>query len=196
LPGIDIEQREFPDRMAAAKYLNDILNDVRNDDVARDVGLWAWLSLFFFNQICPADSEGDRRVGAQRTTWIPQIDVSRRFYRHALLGPYLAYRAHRDAPERGRVLLSDPMHVTTSEAFRLFIETAFVNMAGPVALATEFYFNSERNKLRRGAGTKGKGGLRRYLNVLQQLDVTYDLHSLSVDGLRALLPEEFSRWAS
>jgi hypothetical protein len=195
-PGIEIEQRQFADRMEAAKYLDEILSDVKDRDIPRDAGLWAWLTLFFFDQVCPVDADGSRKVGAQRATWIPQTDVTRRFYRHALLGPYLAYRAHRDAPERGRVLLADPMRVTTSEAFRLFIETAFVNMPAPVELATQFYFNPETQKLRRGAGTKGPGGLRRFLGVLQQLDLTFDLHSLTVERLKALLPNEFGKWTT
>jgi hypothetical protein len=195
-PGIDIELRQFSDRMEAARYLDEILSDVTDRDIPRDAGLWAWLTLYYFDQLCPADTEGNRKLGAQRATWIPQTDIGRRFYRHALLGPYLAYRAHRDLPERGRVLLADPLRTTTSEAFRLFIETPFINMAAPVELATKFYFNSETKKLRRGAGTKGAGGLRRFLSVLQQLDLTFDIHSLSVDGLRMHLPKEFDKWAA
>jgi hypothetical protein len=195
-PGIDIELRQFTDRMNVAKYLDQVLSEVSDRDIPRDVGLWGWLTLYFFDQVCPADAEGHRWVGAQRASWIPQTGVSRRFYRHALLGPYLAYRAHRDAPERGRVLLSDPLSVTTSEVFRLFIETPFINMAAPVELATSYYFNPQTRKLRRGAGTKGPGGLRRFLNVIQQLDVTFDIHSLTADRLKVLLPTEFGKWAA
>lgn len=194
LPGIEIESRQFANRMEVAKYLDQTLSGTTGADVQRDVGLWAWLTLFYFDQVCPQRSTGDRKVGAQRATWIPQIDESRRFYRHAFLGPYLAYRAHRDSPDRARVLLADPLHVTTSEPFRLFIETPFINMDAPVELATRFFFNPETRKLRRGTGTKGPGGMRRLLGVLQQLDLTFDIHTLSVKQLQGLLPKEFEKW--
>lgn len=194
-PGIEIESRQFSNRMDVAKYLDLILSSANDANVQRDVGLWAWLTLFYFDQVCPKRSTGDRKVGAQRATWIPQIDESRRFYRHALLGPYLAYRAHRDSPDRARVLLADPLHITTSEPFRLFIETPFINMDAPVELATSFFFNPETQKIRRGTGTKGPGGMRRLLGVLQQLDLTFDIHTLSVKQLRGLLPNEFDKWA-
>jgi len=195
-PGLEIESEVFSSRMEAASYLDSILSQVSGTDIQRDVKLWSWLTVFYFDQVCPARQDGDRIVGAQRAKWIPEVEESRRFYRHAILGPYLAYRAHRDAPTRASVLLSDPMHITTSEAFRLFIETTFINMKGPVELATEFYFNPSTRKLRRGAGTKGAGGLRRYIGVLQQLDVTFDLHRVGVVQLKKLLPSEFDKWAT
>jgi hypothetical protein len=195
-PGIDIDSRVFANRMEAASYLDGVLSQVSGADLQRDVRLWSWLTLFYFDQACPIKPNGDRIVGAQRAKWIPEVEESRRFYRHAVLGPYLAYRAHRDSPGRASVLLSDPMHVTTSEAFRLFIETTFINMKGPVELATEFYFNPATRKLRRGAGTKRAGGLRRYIGVLQQLDVTFDLHRLAAAQLKRLLPSEFNKWAA
>lgn len=195
-PGVDIESRVFANRMEAAVYLDSMLSRLSSSDIQRDVNLWSWLTLFYFDQVCPSRANGDRIVGAQRAKWIPEVEESRRFYRHAVLGPYLAYRAHRDSPARASVLLSDPMHITTSEAFRLFIETTFINMKGPVELATEFYFNPATRKLRRGAGTKRAGGLRRYIGVLQQLDVTFDLHRLGATQLKRLLPSEFDKWAS
>lgn len=194
-PGIEIKAHQFANRMELARYLDEVLTSVTDSDVLRDTGLWGWLTLFYFDQVCPLDGEGKRKPGVQRATWIPQTDESRRFYRHALLGPYLAYRAHRDKPERAHVLLADPLHITTSEAFRLFIETPFVNMQAPVELATKFYFNAESQKLRRGTGTKGPGGMRRLLAVLQQLDLTFDMHCLSTNRLQELLPDEFDKWA-
>jgi hypothetical protein len=195
-PGIGIESKAFANRMEVASYLDRVLSQLSNADVQRDVHLWSWLTLFYFDQVCPVRANGDRIVGAQRAKWIPEVEESRRFYRHSVLGPYLAFRAHRDAPDRASVLLSDPMHITTSEPFRLFIETTFINMKGPVDLATRFFFNPSTKRLRRGAGVKRAGGLRRYIGVLQQLDVTFDLHRLDAAQLKKLLPTEFNKWAT
>jgi hypothetical protein len=195
-PGIDIQSKTFASRMEAASYLDSVLSQLSNVDLQRDVHLWSWLTWLYFDQVCPVKPGRGRVVGAQRAKWIPEVEESRRFYRHALLGPYLAFRAHRDMPPRAGVLLSDPMHITTSEPFRLFIETTFINMKGPVELATTFFFNPSTKKLRRGAGTKRAGGLRRYIGVLQQLDVTFDLHRLDPQQLKKLLPAEFNKWAA
>lgn len=192
-PPVSIEKRTFANRMELGAYLHQLLEEV-DPNIHRDSGLWAWMTLLYFDQVCPKNDKGERAVGAQSAKWIPRMDLSRRFYRHCLLGPYLAYRSHRHQPEEAAVLLADPLHVTTSEAFRLFIETPFVNIASPVALATQFYYDPNKGKLRRGVGVKGAGGMRRYLQVLQQLDLTYDLHSLPVDRLRDLLPSEFNKW--
>lgn len=193
-PPVEVHPQVFSDRMELGGYLNSLMSDDLVADHARDPGLWTWMTLLFFDQVCPADDNGQRNVGAQLARWIPRLDLSRRFYRHCLLGPYMAYRSHRKNPKQAAVLLADPLHITTSEAFRLFIETPFINMEAPVALATKYYYDPEKKKLRRGAGVKGPGGLRRFLAVIQQLDLTFDIHSLTVERLHSLLPEEFRRW--
>jgi len=36
--------------------------------------------------------------------------------------------------------------------------------------------------------------LRRFVDVLQQLDVNYDLYSMSAEAIVGLLPDEFDKW--
>src|SRR5262245_52910397 len=74
-PGVSVEPRDFANRMEIAKYLDGVLARVENRDIPRDVGLWAWLAFYYFDAVCPVDNEGNRWVGAQRATWIPQTDV-------------------------------------------------------------------------------------------------------------------------
>lgn len=186
---------QFANRMEAAQFLDGLLSQVTDADVERDVGLWSWLTLLFFDQVCPMDGNGRRRP-RERAVYVPQVDVKRRFYRHVLLGPWLAFRAHKDAPHRANVLLADPLNVTTGESYRLFIETPYVNMHAPVEIANDFYFDEAKSRLRRGSGVKGKGGLRRLIAVLHQLDVTFDLHYLPKQELLRLLPAEFDKWRS
>lgn len=70
-PGLDAERRVFADRFELAEYLNSVLGDSGIGDIAEDQGLWAWLSLFFFDQLCPA--EGGRRKPGERARWIPAV---------------------------------------------------------------------------------------------------------------------------
>lgn len=54
-PVIEIEQRTFGSRFAAAEYLINLFRDSALTDVERDRGLWAWLSLFHFEERCSAE---------------------------------------------------------------------------------------------------------------------------------------------
>jgi hypothetical protein len=58
-------------------------------------------------------------------------------------------------------------------------------------VANDLYFDVDKKKLKTGSGNKEKGGCRRLIEFLQQLDCTYDLATLSSEKLLLLLPDEF-----
>ena len=201
-PATDCPDASFANRLAAAEYLDRVLTPSGLADAFADVGLWAWLALRFFDQLCPIGKDGSRSPG-EDARWIPQVDGSRRYYRHLLLGPSVIYQAHRDEPERVVGLLADPVSIGTSEVFRLFIENpSLIRSRSAVAAATALYYDPVKKKNRRGIGAKdaGAGGkakpgtVRRLIAVLQQFDCTYDLYALSPAVLLDMLPSEFDRY--
>ncbi len=191
---VEVAPTIFANRLAAAKYLDSLITAAGLTGVERDVGLWAWLSLFFFEQVCPLEGSRGRDPGAL-ARFIPEIAESRRYYRHLLLGPFMMYSAHRDNPERLQAHLCDKITIGTSETYRLFIENpALIACNAAVETATLLYYDPDRGRVRRGTGTKGGGGCRRLIQVLQQFDCTFDLPMLSRDRLLDMLPQEFSRF--
>jgi hypothetical protein len=56
-----VEDRRFASRLEVGRYLAERLPSVTGIDA--DVGLWSWLSLFWFDQVCPPDEDGRRQVG-------------------------------------------------------------------------------------------------------------------------------------
>lgn len=186
---IEVEERTFDTRLEAAAYLHDrIAPRIRNWN--RDTGLWAWLALLYFRQLCPRGKAGARGVG-ESARYIPQVNAARRAYRHALLGPVSLYHAHADDPERLRGLLSSPMHVA-AEAYRRFMENPTLVSCKPIVeLATELYFDPAKGTIRRGAGSRDSGGCRRLIDFLQQIDCTFDLAALEKERLIEMLPGEF-----
>ena len=107
---VEIEQRTFTTRLEAAEYLFSRFAAAGLTDVDRDRGLWAWLSLFYFDSVCPVGKGGIRKPGAQ-PRHIPEPGNFRRYYRHLLGGPYRIYRAHRDNPKRAMALLCQPVNL-------------------------------------------------------------------------------------
>lgn len=193
-PDIDIEQQAFTNRFDAARYLAEKLTVPGVVNLERDVGLWAWLTLFYFDQLCPQRADGTRKVRAL-SNYIPEVGMSRRYYRHLLMGPTLMYSAHIRDPECLRALLYGPLHVGTAETYRLFVEnSSLVASTAAVGVATTLYFDSRNNKLKRGAGSKERGGCRRLIAFLQQVDCTFDLGAVSRLTLLGMLPREFSKY--
>lgn len=190
---VNVEQQTFGARFHAAQYLNDCFTETGLQNAEADCGLWAWLALFYFEELCPAGSGGRRKPG-ERARWIPDIDNFQRYYRHLLAGPYRIFRAHRDDPCRAMALLCGPLDRPGEIVEQLASRQEIVTNRGVMACATRLYVDPDNNRPKRGAGGKGGGSPRRLADVLNQFDVTWDLYSLTADGLLDLLPGEFNRF--
>jgi hypothetical protein len=190
---IEVESRDFSSRLDWARYIDEKLDGKGLRNVERDVGLWAWLSLFYVKRLLPSKKNGRKSFG-EAAMWVPQIRDYRKYYRHLLAGPYRIYRAHRANPENALILLGGPFgsHGEVVEQFASRLE--IVTNRGLIEGVTTLYWDTKTMKLKRGAGGKDAGSARRLADVLLQFDVTWDLYALPADRLLGLLPKEFSKF--
>jgi hypothetical protein len=164
LPGgtvVEIEERAFATKLLAAKYLVDQLRPVPLKIQRDELGLWGWLSLFYFDQLAPVGAGGKRKLLAN-DLYIPSPHFQRR-YRHLLLGPCLAYRLH---GEVARLLLSKPLNVWSDVEEQLFGVQEVVQIPGALRAADLLYYDAEKNQPKRGITNRNKGGtIRRFRDV-------------------------------
>jgi hypothetical protein len=71
---------------------------------------------------------------------------------------------------------------------------SLVTCQAVVGAATRLYYDSGKGRNRTGLSGKGPGSPRRFADILSQLDLTWDLHSLSTEELLSLLPAEFDEF--
>ena len=194
-PAIEIEDVPFQSRLHAAGYLNDLLGDAGIENIERDRGLWAWLALFYSDQLCPTERNGTRDPG-EIARWIPVVGDFRKYYRHLLAGPFRIYRAHRDRPERALILLGGPLHSPGEIVEQIAAYQELVTNRAIVEAATTLYHTSERRAkhFKSGAAGKGAGSARRFVDVMNQFDVTWDLYAMEAPQIVQMLPREFSRF--
>ena len=186
---IDIQPQEFSNRFKMGEYLNQVLQGATVLDLARDRGIWTWLAAFFFDQLCPSGTNpGDR------ARWVPAVGDFRKYYRHLLAGPYQIYRAHRDNPWRVLALLAGPPSRPGEIAEQLASRQELITNRTVMEVATTMYIDPGTSLPKRGAAGKVNGSARRYAEVLNQLDLTWDLYTLESFQLLKLLPEEFNRF--
>jgi len=72
---IEIENQTFDNRMEAAKYLYETLRSLGHSKIDQNVGLWSWLSLYYFDQVCPQIAGGKRRPGQQNQKPVQQTQT-------------------------------------------------------------------------------------------------------------------------
>src|SRR5262249_13725938 len=116
------------------------------------------------------------------------------YYRHLLLGPYRIYSAC-GRPKVGRVMLCNEFGSHGDFAEQIASRQELIVNPGLMELVDRLYFDPYLNKAKRGAATgKRPGTLRRLIDLVNQLDLTYDLYTTTADELEQLLPKEFDRW--
>lgn len=190
---VDVEDITFATRFDAAAYLDAKLTASGLVSPERDAGLWAWLALFYFDQLCPRGKGGARKVG-EYARYIAAMENFQRFYRHLLLGPFMIYRAHGDQPPRARGVLATAVNSPGDIVEQLASRQELITNRAVMGVVTALYVDNETGTLKRGSGGKGVGSPRRLADILNQFDLTYDLYALSTASLVAMLPKEFGRF--
>ena len=94
------------------------------------------------------------------------------------------------------MLLSGPLYETSRYYLELSARQGFITSRGIIEAANILYFDSENGKPKRGPAvtTRKPGALIRFIDVVQQLDLTHDLYSMTGEDVIALLPPEFNEW--
>jgi len=190
----EVEQRGFETRLQLAQYLAAVLDDAEQDGLENDIGLWSWLSLFYFDQVSPAEENGRRKPGRDyRHILEPGYPNG---HRHLLAGAWLVYSVYGLGETLSRLLLWTPLHLESKFHHQLAGRQTLITNQGILDAANKMYFNESLNKPKRGAlmEKNSPGTLLRFIDVVQQLDLTYDLYSMSGAQILALLPAEFDKW--
>ena len=187
---VEVGDERFGDRRSIGDHLCRMFSSMPSAELERNPGLWAWLSLYWFEQLCPRRKDGRRRPGND-LRHIPEFGRSR--YHHLLYGPYHVYRQH---GPRSVVLLSGPVQESSHLYHAITARQDLIANRSVIEAALLLYVERRTGRLKRGCqpSRPRPGTIRRYINVLQQLDLTFDIYGITGPQLLDLLPPEFDRW--
>lgn len=185
-----LTQIKLRSKLDAATYLVENIDFLAQPDLLWDVGMWSWLTVLYFDQVCPDD---DGRTVYEDYRYILESDW-RHYYRHLLAGPVRIYLWH--TPAGARVLQHVPVHTLGDFMEQLASRQEIAACRGIIEAADILYWDVDGKRPKRGAApnTRKPGTLRRFVDIIQQLDVTYDLYSMTGSDVASLLPAEFTPW--
>ena len=190
-----VESRSFASRRDAADYFHQQFREVPSVELRNDAGMWTWLSLFYFDQICP-EIDGERKV-RNDYTYVFMPDQSMYFYRHLL---FIAWYAKAVAPEHNRLFLDTTLHQLDKFTEDIFKRLYLTRIECIFEVLDRLYWDRGTNRPRKGVNSPRNvvaGDLiHRFPTRIRQLEKTYDLMSLTADQLLELLGDEFSHLAS
>ena len=191
LGDVRIEQCEFESRRDFVEYIDERFRAAGFFEDGDEPGMWEWLSLYYFDAVCPPNRNGKRIPGVDGRHLMNDQNARRR-HRHLLRGPYMLYR--QCGPDgQLDLLLEDRLPVHRIAATHIVERPRILGSPGALAAARRLYFDKASKKPRRGYSHE-ENGLRAYCKYVNNLPDCFDLAEMSADTVIALLPGEFERW--
>lgn len=186
------ESQGFATRYEMGEYLERLFHDINAQHILPDIGLWSWLALLWFDQLCPAKADSTRKP-SKPYNYILSPNYNHR-PRHALRTTWQLVSGY---GESARFLLSKGPNERGELLEQLAARQFIFSCRGIIETASRLYSDPARNTFKVGSTSqKRRGNIRRYISYLQQLELTYDLYTLPGDEIINMLPAEYSGFLS
>ena len=186
---VEVSAGGFVSRYEIGEHLVEALADVERSRFISNRGFWDWLALQWFDDLCPLKADGTRKP-SEVASYV-MSDVYNRRYRHAVYVTWQLVDTHR---ENARVLLFKKPSVRGELTEQLMARQYYLSSSGLIEAAKQLYWDDRSESFKKGAAGKGSGSVRRLIKWLQQIEVNYDLFTISAERLLELAPPEFQKF--
>ena len=190
LGNVEVEHQHFANRRQFAQYID---SRFQAAGITHDVdipGMWEWLTLFYFNEVCKARPDSSYDVKNDFGRYIVRPSGGVRNHRHLLRDPYLVFCAYRGSPHsESDVVLNQPLHEPGDVVESICARERIRTSPAAMRVARMLFYdasNDQSNPI-----TRNEGGLRHYCKFVQNLPSEFDLTELSEQTLLAMLPDQF-----
>ncbi len=192
MPALEInEHKSFETRVEMGKYLAECFSSagLLRENMVDSVGLWSWLAYIWFDQI----TANGKKIRANEK-YICMLDYQH-YYRHLVAMTYNIYSLYGE--ENSKLFLGVEPYEVSDMLEQVASRQDIISSKKLVEVLNILYWDSKRNAPKIGAtGREGKpGNVRRFIKVIYQLSLTYDLDGVaSVQKTLDLLPKDFGVW--
>lgn len=190
-PIVNIEKADYKNKNELIPFIVDKLNLRENKHLYFDRGLWTWLAGFFFDNICPVDGNGKRKINEAAYYVLKSPKEYTKYYRH-LLAYYC--RLFVEVGDSAKIFLTGTFQTRGEITEQLGASQEIALNKGILFAANMLYWNEPTKSFKRGAAGNGAGSARRFVRIIKQYQLTYDLNSMAGTEIADLLPKEFSKW--
>lgn len=190
-PALEIDENKvFQTRTEMGKYLAESFSqaEIKREDILDSLGLWTWLAYIWFNQI----TEGGNRL-RETARYVCSRDY-RDYYRHSVAFAYSVYSLHGE--ENSRLFLDTKLYILSDFVEQIASREYIISSPNLVKAIRTLYWDSSGNGIKRGATDRHRqGNIRRFIKIIDQIDLTYDIY-VTPEKIINLLPKEFDVWRS
>lgn len=184
---VDVDRdRNFDTRYQMGTYLIELFKNVDIQKYIGDSGFWSWFALLWFEQLCP------KRQGKLSPSKPYNYILSHNYNhrpRHAI---YITWQLVNRYGEDARFMLCKEPSTRGELTEQLMARQEILSSEAAIRLASSLYFDFEAGTFKRGSASRKRAGcVSRYISWLQQLQLTFDIFSMTKKELEDLLPGEF-----
>lgn len=198
---IELDDAEhFSNRFDLAIYLNQVLGPVFVDRLYTRPGLWAWIALFYFDQLRAENGNTQRSEHFVPDEWAKQTPGQDLGYRHCVRTPFQLLRDYgedfarffligRPASQMGDIVeqvVSSPK-LLRNERIRATIVELYQAKSGGVKRGAASVPSKNRTS------EAGRGGLRRFARVyVPRVKLGYDIDEMALGDIISACGSEIS----
>ena len=190
---MQVELQHFEFKIDAARYLAPLIAKVDYPKKYYAPELWGWLSAFYFESVCPIEAGGLRAM-RETVRYVQVAGQPRGSERHLLAFPVRLYSQFgENAPQ---ILIGQRLTQVGEAVIQFSVQQSLLTNPSFLSAADILYWDFDEGSMKRGAAPNSKvpGTIRRLVDVVQQLEVNFDLYAMSPEQILDLLPSEFDRW--
>jgi hypothetical protein len=187
---IELDKRLFETRFELGCYLVEIFKGKTMQPYNGHIGLWSWLALYWFDQLCP--KKDDKHISREKPNFILSKNYNHR-PRHSV---FMTWQLVSKYGEVVKYLMSKEPSVRGEITEILMGTQEILSSQGVMELASTLYSAEEGRGFKKGAGGRGPGTSGRLTKWLGQIKRTYDVNSMTQAELFLLLPKEFEKFQS
>ena len=154
-----------------------------------DSGCWSWFALCWFAQLCP------KKNGKMKPRKSYNYILSRSYNHRPRHAVYMTWQLVQRYGKDAEFMLCKEPSTRGEITEQMMARQEMLSSEATMRLARSLYFDPASGIFKRGAAArKSAGCVYRYINWIQQLQLTFDIFSTTKEELEELLPKEFDRF--
>jgi hypothetical protein len=186
----EFEPKAFGTTKEMAKSILEAMNGLKVDEYVSNTGFWAWLTFVLRDTLFKVGSDGAIKPGAYEV-WMPSDPNDyQKAQRHKVRMPVQLFAQFGDDADHalcGRPDTPGEVREQCTSQQGMFTQEF-------QKLCKRLYFDTSKETNKIGAAGKGGGSARRLPQIVNQFQVTWEVHSFKVDDWVQLLPAEFDKF--
>jgi len=186
------ENRIFQTKLEVGEYIKNQMDnaEISRKGILENRNLWTWFAYIWFNQLCP--KKNANLIPRETAKYIYSSDY-RDYYRHLIAAPFSIYSLY----ERNNSLLFlyNKPYEHNDFIEQIAARQKIISHENLIVVLHRLYWHESSNRPKRGVQSRQQpGNFRRFVKIIDQFELTYNIFTMSPDEIMNLLPDEFSQW--